>query len=486
MHDFTPGQRWINDADSQMGLGTVLEVEHRTISVLFMATGETLTYAKQSAPLTRVIFAAGDTIQSIDGLSMQVTSVESHEGLLTYCGISQQGHEIRIEEIELDHAIQLSRPTERLFTGQIDQPHWFELRYQTLLQENRLAHSDLRGLTGARTSLIPHQLYIAHEVANRYAPRVLLADEVGLGKTIEAGLILHHQLLTERARRVLIIVPETLVHQWLVEMLRRFNLYFSIFNEERCLGIEEGEDFDNPFHAEQLVLCSLDFLMADKNRRQQALAGEWDLMVVDEAHHLQWSENDISPEYDLIEKLSAVTKGVLLLTATPEQLGKASHFARLRLLDPDRFTSFEQFLEDEKSYEPVAQAVENLLNNQPFSDSTRETLVSTLDEGDNKQLLDSIKKSSSDDDINIEARQELIEHLLDRHGTGRVLFRNTRAAVKGFPERKLSAYPLALPEPYQHLKHDEQQPLLCPERSYAAQSQKNSPHGFSLIRGSTG
>ena len=67
---------------------------------------------------------------------------------------------------------------------------------------------------------------------------MLLADEVGLGKTIEACLILHHQLLTERASRVLILVPEPLLHQWLVEMLRRFNLRFSLFDEERCQAIE--------------------------------------------------------------------------------------------------------------------------------------------------------------------------------------------------------------------------------------------------------
>jgi ATP-dependent helicase HepA len=64
-------------------------------------------------------------------------------------------------------------------------------------------------------------------VGRRHAPRVLLADEVGLGKTIEAGMILHQQLLSGAAERVLIVVPETLQHQWLVEMLRRFNLRFS-------------------------------------------------------------------------------------------------------------------------------------------------------------------------------------------------------------------------------------------------------------------
>ena len=81
-----------------------------------------------------------------------------------------------------------------------------------------------------------------------------------LGKTIEAGLILHQQLLTERVHRTLIVVPETLVHQWLVEMLRRFNLAFTILDEDRCFAIEDEGDEEttiNPFESAQLVLCSL-------------------------------------------------------------------------------------------------------------------------------------------------------------------------------------------------------------------------------------
>lgn len=97
----------------------------------------------------------------------------------------------------------------------------------------------------------------------------MLADEVGLGKTIEAGLIIHHRLINGLSKRVLIIVPESLLHQWLVEMLRRFNLKFSIFDEMRCLseigddGMEEDEsdlyNQANPFLSEQLILCSQSF-----------------------------------------------------------------------------------------------------------------------------------------------------------------------------------------------------------------------------------
>ena len=88
--------------------------------------------------------------------------------------------------------------------------------------------------------MIPHQISVAEEVANRLAPRALLADEVGLGKTIEACLILQRLHRVGRAERVLVLVPEPLVHQWFVELLRRFNLKFAIYDEQRCAAIEQG------------------------------------------------------------------------------------------------------------------------------------------------------------------------------------------------------------------------------------------------------
>lgn len=456
-----------------MGLGTVVAADHRSVTIVFLATGETRVYSKQTAPLTRVKFSAADQIQSHEGWSLKVSSHQEQDGLLTYIGIRDDGSSGKLPEGELDNFIQLNRPSERLFSGQIDKAKLFELRYQTRLHSNRLAHSDLYGLTGGRTSLIAHQLYIAHEVAGRYAPRVLLADEVGLGKTIEAGLILHQQLLTERARRILIVVPETLLHQWLVEMLRRFNLPFSIFDEERCQAIEESAGLDNPFYGEQLVLCRLEFLTQHPLRYQQALKGDWDLLVVDEAHHLTWSEQHPSIEYQVVERLAANTRGVLLLTATPEQLGKSSHFARLRLLDPDRFPDFASFEREEGSYQPIAQAVEELITGDTISDSAYRVLVDTIKEGDNRRSIDLLQDKTASGLAKTKARHELIEHLLDRHGTGRVLFRNTRSAIKGFPKRQVKLTPLPLPEQYQDyiktsqaLCEQDPQLWLCPERHY--------------------
>jgi len=474
MNMYIPGQRWISDAESRMGLGTVSSSEHRTVTISFPATGEVRSYAKETAPLTRVIFNIGDTITTQAGVKVIVDSVIDNEGLISYQGKNDKGEQLTIKEDSLANTVQLNKPAERLFNGQTDSDKWFQARFQTLNHKSRLAHNDLYGLAGTRTSLIPHQLYIANEVAHRHAPRVLLADEVGLGKTIEAGMIIHHQILTERAQRIFIVVPESLVHQWLVEMLRKFNLTFSIFDAERCYALEEGDEDINIFQTEQLIICSLEFLTEYEKYYQQSLLGEWDLLVVDEVHHLYWSTSEVSKEYKIVEQLSHSTKGVLLLTATPEQLGKESHYARLRLLDPNRFPDFDSFVDEEKNYEPIAQAIEELFSDVKLSNKTLGLLGKLLaDTG--TRFLQMIEQTDLHSSENIDARRKVIDQLLDYHGTGRVLFRNTRATIKGFPGRELYTYSLPLPQEYRSLYTDssnkgmdegEFKSLLCPERLY--------------------
>lgn len=453
---FVAGQRWISDTESELGLGTVVRTEGRTVTIVFLASGEMRTYAAASAPLTRVRFSVGDRVESHEGWTLRINSVDQEKGLLHYHGTRDIGQAASLTEGELSNFIQINRPQERLLTGQIDDSGWFDLRYQTRTHLQRLNQSPLLGLGGARTELLPHQLYIAHEVGKRLAPRVLLADEVGLGKTIEACLILHRQILSGQVTRVLIIVPDSLLHQWLVELLRRFNLQFSIFDEERCEAIAESGQGDNPFVAEQLVLCGLSLLTTNSTRYEQALQGDWDLMIVDEAHHLTWDSQQASPEYLAVEGLAQKTPGVLLLTATPEQLGRAGHFARLRLLDPDRFHNLEAFLQEESGYQRVAEAVSQLLDEtQKLDQAAAGRLLEQLDESESAPLLALLTQTDADRGQQQAARDQLIDMLLDRHGTGRVLYRNTRNRIKGFPGRQLHTYPLTLPEAYQEFMTDE-------------------------------
>ena len=301
MATFVPGQRWISDTEIEQGLGTILTIEARTVTLLYPATGETRVYRLENCPLTRVMFAVGDTVESHEGWSLTVTGVREESDLVTYTGTLDNGEQRDLPESCLSNFIEFNKPQDRLLAGQIDLNSNFSLRYQTLCHYNRVIQSPLLGLTGARASLIPHQLHIANEVGSRFAPRVLLADEVGLGKTIEAGLILSQQLLTGQAQRILVVVPEPLVHQWLVEMLRRFHLRFSVFDAERC----RNADGDNPFSSEQLILTSLKFLRDHPEHQEQVVDAGWDLLVVDEAHHLLWTESEGgSPEYQLVETLA--------------------------------------------------------------------------------------------------------------------------------------------------------------------------------------
>ncbi|WP_039040012.1 MULTISPECIES: RNA polymerase-associated protein RapA [Aeromonas] len=429
---FALGQRWISDTETDLGLGTVVAVEGRMVTLLFPATGENRMYAKEEAPVTRVSFNVGDQIASHEDWTMTVDEVQEKDGLLIYVGVrTDNGEPVALKEVFLNNFIKFNKPQDRLFAGQIDRMSRFTLRYEALVNQHQRRRNPTRGLAGGKVSLIPHQLYIAHEVGHRYAPRVLLADEVGLGKTIEAGMIIHQQLLSGRAHRVLILLPETLQHQWLVEMLRRFNLHFSLFDEERC--IEAFADAENPFETEQLVICSLDFLRKKRRRFEQVLEAEWDLLVVDEAHHLEWSEEAPSRAYEMVEALAEQVPGVLLLTATPDQLGHQSHFARLRLLDPERFYDYDAFLAEEQAYGQVASAAQELLDGEPLSNEAKQILASQLEGLD---LNDAA------------ARQQAVAKLLDQHGTGRVLFRNSRANIQGFPERHLNVYPMPLPEQY--------------------------------------
>ncbi len=461
MQAFVPGQRWISESEPELGLGSVLGRDGRLVRIEFPAAGETRSYAAAGAPLSRVRFAPGDLAESAEGWQLQVEAVGEQGGLLSYRGRLEDGQPAELPEQELNSFMQLRSPAQRLLNGLTDPPHWFALRHRALDNQARNQRSPLRGLLGARIAPVPHQLYIAQEVARRQAPRVLLADEVGLGKTIEAGLILHRQLLTGRARRVLILVPEPLLHQWLVELLRRFNLRFSLFDQERCEAIVASGQAENPFLAEQLVLCPLPLVSGDGERRAQALAGDWDLLVVDEAHHLAWDEGAASPEYQAVAELAAAVPGLLLLTATPEQLGQSGHFARLRLLDPDRFFDLAAFRAEEAEYRLIADAADLLLKKEPLPGAARERLAAVLDDAD------SLDRLAGDAALAPEDRERLIERLLDRHGTGRVLFRNTRAAVRGFPPRELHPAPLPAPAPYAELPAGPA--LLTPERACQAQ-----------------
>lgn len=381
MTDYLPGQRWRSEAEPELGLGLVQAREGRRVTIHFPASDETRIYAAESAPLLRVTFNPGDQIL-VDGEVQTIDAAETQDGIFHYQTASGLYPEAVVEAVRGS-----SNVADRLASGQIDPNPAFELRVTAQRLRRDIRANPVRGFIGAKVGLLPHQIHIASEVATRPRPRVLLADEVGLGKTIEACLILHRLHRTGRAERILILVPEALINQWFVELYRRFHLTFSI-----------PDAVDTDFEARQLVITSTERLLNEPTAAAAAVNSHWDLVIVDEAHHLAWSEDAPSPAYRLVEALGQKSPGLLLLTATPEQLGRASHYARLRLLDPERYPSLDAFEAEADRYEATVKQAEALHK-----------------KGDTKAL----------------------RSLLDEAGPGRAMFRNTRSAIAGFPERRV-------------------------------------------------
>jgi ATP-dependent helicase HepA len=434
MGEFSLNQRYTSSGEPELGVGIVTEVSKGKVRISFPASDEVRLYSIESAPLLRTIFKPGHTVVDQQGQSMVIEEVKIQDGLYMYFGANRALPEAELGEVSNSHTVD-----DRLFAGDVDSPEMFALRRETLDHDYQRRISPVHGFVGGKVDLIPHQLYIAHEVSSRFAPRVLLSDQVGLGKTIEACLILHRLLVTGRISRVLILVPESLVHQWFVEVLRKFNLWFNIFDEKRCASLEKGAPEGNPFLDDQLVICSIEFLAGSEKRTKQAVSANWDMLVVDEAHHLEWSVAEASPEYSIVDLLSRVAKGLLLLTATPEQLGVESHFARLRLLDPNRYANFQDFVNESEGNKDIAAIVVKLSAGKGLK-SKETTLLESLFSKERIALL-----AQKDEGIT----HQLIEDLLDQHGPGRVLFRNTRLAMSGFPKRIAQLIPLSEPAKHQ-------------------------------------
>lgn len=462
-HTFNVGQRWANTAETELGIGIVTQVNERTITLFFPAAEELRNYAKLNAPLTRIEFHPRDTIETQDGARYTVLSRTEQDGLFFYEAQGEDGEQKTLCETQVQGSSQIPEALKRLLQGQLDDYRTFGMRLKTWELQSRYDRHPAKGFMGARVDLIPHQFHIARTVAARNAPRVMLADEVGLGKTIEAGLIAHQQLISGKVKRVLILVPDSLVHQWLVEMRRRFNLPVRVLDAEQCEALCQQEQTDNPFLFEQLVLCSIQFLLKHQQWAEAAQDSPWDLLIVDEAHHLAWEPGNPSPAYALVELFSRRAKGLLLLTATPEKEGPESHFAQLHLLDPLRYADLPAFVEQQNRFNDIALIAEHLIDHDKLQPAQLEQLKTLLSDADSHRLITLLQADTGDRSGEAMAARTLATRLLDQHGTGRALFRNTRASISGFPQRKLTRVRLPNPACYADLKINRLEDALYPE-----------------------
>ena len=201
-------------------------------------------------------------------------------------------------------------------------------------------------LTSAKIDLLPHQVVLTHRVATSAPRRFLVADEVGLGKTIETALILRELASRGELNRALMVVPAGLVNNWHRELNEVFNLNFEVFGSE-------GDVFDrktNAFARHDRLIASIDTLKIRTRIKKLQEAPPWDLCVFDEGHHLTAYRNGRrvtkTENYRLAEVLKGHTRDLILLSATPHQGDHFRFWMLVQLLDPTLFKSPEDMLEN--------------------------------------------------------------------------------------------------------------------------------------------
>lgn len=395
---FCQGQRVVAPSEPQLGLGVITDCSGRRITVLFPKAEMSRTYSTDTQAVLRFRAKVGDSVTTAEGEEYLVSDIEERDGLLLY--ISAEGREI--SEIQLSVDLKHSDPLSGLAVGKPGAPADFVSRRRAYSLRSLGRAQQHRGLGAARVELLPHQLFVAERVSRMWRPRVLLADEVGLGKTIEGGLIGVRLAALGRASSVAVVAPRALVGQWLAEFYRRFARPLTLFDPE---AEELPQDMLIPAD-------DVDFLPPDFGR---------DLLIVDEAHHFYQS--------DALRELTERCNAVLFLTATPSLGGEDSLISLLHQLDPIRYPNSATLKEHNEEWAQVAQ------------------LARDIEQGEKPEQL--AKKLEnlfpSDDDLVALARsgdnEELLQRLVDRHGLGRSLIRNRRARLQSlFSTREVVAH----------------------------------------------
>jgi len=286
-------------------------------------------------------------------------------------GLAETAH---VNDIELAY-----EPFDMAKGNRFDEPQKFDLRTKALY----LPIANKNGiLSNSIIEILPHQVLASHKVVTSESRRFLLADEVGLGKTFEAGIIIRELYSRWEADRVLIITPAGLVEQWQEDMAK-FNMDYTIYRS----GMETAiKDFWNKMNT---VITSIDTIKQEGNLETLFKGNDWDVIVVDEAHHLTRKDYgpkaDKSERYVVGEKLKDRTKALLFLTATPHQGDRNKFYNLVNLLDEELFDDdFDLFQNREK--------LENLM--------IRQRKIDVTDENGNpifvKRIVNTLNCSMSD------------------------------------------------------------------------------------------
>jgi ATP-dependent helicase HepA len=234
---------------------------------------------------------------------------------------------------------------ERLAIGEVDDGRDLLVRLQHLQLLSIRQADGLGSFLGGRVRLFPHQLHVAERATAADPVRWLLADEVGLGKTIEACLILNRLVHAGKVERCIIVAPQSLTVQWLGELWRKYHQVFTLLDSDRLADVSRdfGPDF-NPFDVHRRVVIALELLVERPHLTTQSVAAGIDLLVVDEAQRLKRPpRHPGEPTWRAVAPIAALGRHVLLLSATPLEDDAHGFFRLLQLLRPEEFPEDEDF-----------------------------------------------------------------------------------------------------------------------------------------------
>ncbi len=356
----------------------------------------------------------------------------------------------------------------------------------------------LGAATGAVTPW-PHQVRIADTIVTRFPERFLLCDEVGLGKTIEAGLALRQLILSGYVRRCLILAPKSVCRQWQEELDEKFALNVPFFDGHTfhdVLGREYTPDAPNPWDAEDIFIASSQ--LAKRRERQEDVwrARPWDLIIVDEAHHARRKDfrEDRHRSNRLLELLMGRdgqpglkdrTQGLLLLTATPMQIHPLEVWDLLRVLGlggrwgtEGNFLCFFQELRrsfDDADWDFVLGLVRDFLGTGGELDSAfmrqAEARLGLVD-GQRLKMLVSPQEGGTGLRQLLAGHPDLAVEMARRHTPlRRYLFRSTRSLLREYAKRGIlkANVPHRAPEPVWIQMRDEEQDLYRRIEEYVGQ-----------------
>jgi ATP-dependent helicase HepA len=334
-----PGDRLTHRYNPELGTGRIRMVEDRTVVVEFPGKEVILRLASDSNALVPLVLRPGSrAILQPGGETVIIESLPTAEGALL-----ADGREVNQEDL---WPLQAGESCiDRLALGDLDPLEQFALRMDALQLEAMREADGLGSFLGGRIRLFPHQLHVAGRATMSDPVRWLLADEVGLGKTVEACLVLNHLVRTRRTERTLVVAPPMLTVQWLGELWRKYHQVFVLLDDNRLADVEKdyGPGF-NPFDAYRQVVVSLDLLVENRHLVEQAVKAGIDLLIVDEAHHLRRAPGHPgNAAYRAIKPIAELGRHLLLLTATPLEDDAHGFFRLLQLLRPEEFSEESDF-----------------------------------------------------------------------------------------------------------------------------------------------